>query len=285
MEYNDGFKRLEGHEAMKEIPESFDNEEPMAAAYTRRAARSTRKSHRLGAILAAVSAIALAGAVFFLSYYHFRGDGKATAAATSLKQTPKADARGGYTLAEVQEVAVISSATNDAAQRAAIAKATAANRAATATNAAANATNAVKLTRSGITGDGAVIDARTTRADNTLEGQDDSVDPAMLAATTKPDVIFLFPTDGDAIPENRQLNELAQEAVAEGADVIVTGYTDEAGSAAYNMALSDRRAEAVGDYLAAHGVPRNHIITEGMGETHAFATPALDRRAEVRLVM
>jgi OOP family OmpA-OmpF porin len=49
--------------------------------------------------------------------------------------------------------------------------------------------------------------------------------------------------------------------------VLVTGHTDRLGSQAYNQKLSERRADAVRDYLVSKGVPRDKIETLGMGKT------------------
>ncbi len=122
-----------------------------------------------------------------------------------------------------------------------------------------------------------------TLAQASAAGDTVSADATLQGATT-PDVVCLFPVNGDVIQENPQLNDLAEEVVADGSDVVITGYTDESGNAAYNQQLSDRRAKAIGDYLVAHGVPRDHISVEGRGQTHAFASNALDRRVEVRVV-
>ena len=48
----------------------------------------------------------------------------------------------------------------------------------------------------------------------------------------------------------------------------VNGYTDTSGSAAYNQALSMRRAENVAAELVRDGVPRAVIAIHGFGETH-----------------
>jgi OOP family OmpA-OmpF porin len=71
-------------------------------------------------------------------------------------------------------------------------------------------------------------------------------------------------------------------------NVLVWGFTDTAGPAAYNQGLSERRAEAVAAYLEAKGVSRNRMSVEGFGETKlAVETPdntpnALNRRVELR---
>jgi len=49
--------------------------------------------------------------------------------------------------------------------------------------------------------------------------------------------------------------------------VLVTGHTDRIGSQAYNQKLSERRADAVRDYLVSKGVPKDKIETLGMGKT------------------
>lgn len=71
--------------------------------------------------------------------------------------------------------------------------------------------------------------------------------------------------------------------------VLVVGHTDSTGSDAYNQQLSERRAEAVANYLARNGVSGSRITTEGRGETEPRAdnaTPAgrqLNRRVEIIL--
>ena len=49
--------------------------------------------------------------------------------------------------------------------------------------------------------------------------------------------------------------------------VLVTGHTDPIGTQAYNQKLSERRADAVRDYLVSKGVPKDKIETLGMGKT------------------
>jgi outer membrane protein OmpA-like peptidoglycan-associated protein len=69
----------------------------------------------------------------------------------------------------------------------------------------------------------------------------------------------------------------------------VAGHTDSTGTAEYNQALSQRRAQTVATYLAGKGVMDQRIITVGGGEAHPVAsndTPdgrQLNRRVELTL--
>ena len=65
------------------------------------------------------------------------------------------------------------------------------------------------------------------------------------------------------------------------------GHTDSKGSKAYNQKLSERRAQAVADFLRTFGV-KNSMSVKGMGETQPVADNATDagraqnRRVEIR---
>lgn len=68
----------------------------------------------------------------------------------------------------------------------------------------------------------------------------------------------------------------------------IEGHTDWVGSDAYNDGLSQRRAEAVVEWLVARGIDRERITAVGRGESEPVATNAtaggrqLNRRVEVR---
>jgi outer membrane protein OmpA-like peptidoglycan-associated protein len=72
-----------------------------------------------------------------------------------------------------------------------------------------------------------------------------------------------------------------------GARTEVQGHTDSVGSAASNQSLSERRAQAVRDWLAGHGVDPNTLTTAGFGSSRPVADNATDagrqanRRVEV----
>ena len=54
--------------------------------------------------------------------------------------------------------------------------------------------------------------------------------------------------------------------------VIATGHTDSIGTDAYNQRLSERRAQAVKDYLVSKGIPASKVTTIGKGESQPVAT-------------
>jgi OOP family OmpA-OmpF porin len=93
-------------------------------------------------------------------------------------------------------------------------------------------------------------------------------------------------------PEGRQvLDQVAQQATSINLEtVIATGYTDSIGSVAYNLKLSQRRADSVKNYLISKGVPADRIYAEGKGKTNFVATNktregrAKNRRVEIEIV-
>src|SRR5205807_479589 len=67
--------------------------------------------------------------------------------------------------------------------------------------------------------------------------------------------------------------------------VVVEGHTDSIGSDAYNMKLSQRRANAVRDYMVKNGVSGSRIKTEAYGKTRPIASnKTAEGRAQNRRV-
>ncbi len=70
------------------------------------------------------------------------------------------------------------------------------------------------------------------------------------------------------------------------ATVLVEGHTDSVGGDAYNLALSDRRAKAVFDYLSSRGVDPARVKSVGKGESAPIAdNNTAEGRQENRRVM
>ncbi len=72
--------------------------------------------------------------------------------------------------------------------------------------------------------------------------------------------------------------------------VEIAGHTDNIGPAEYNLRLSQRRAEAVRQYLINKGVPPERIYARGYGETQPIADNSTEegrsqnRRVEIRII-
>jgi len=108
---------------------------------------------------------------------------------------------------------------------------------------------------------------------------------AALAPKAPPPVAKMAPGDylvffdwnkADVTPEAASiLKKVVDNAKKMGdAKVVATGYTDLSGSAAYNMGLSERRAEAVKADLVSQGIPANNITTIGKGEADPLVPTA-----------
>jgi outer membrane protein OmpA-like peptidoglycan-associated protein len=67
--------------------------------------------------------------------------------------------------------------------------------------------------------------------------------------------------------------------------VRIAGYADAIGTQRYNLALSRRRAQAIGGYLVDHGIARSRVQVEGKGEGSPVApNTTADGRAKNRRV-
>jgi len=72
--------------------------------------------------------------------------------------------------------------------------------------------------------------------------------------------------------------------------IIAVGYTDNIGTFEYNQKLSERRANAVKEYLVSKGVEKNRIYTEGKSYKDPIASNktaegrAKNRRVEIEMV-
>lgn len=87
----------------------------------------------------------------------------------------------------------------------------------------------------------------------------------------------------DILAEALQSDALARQRV------MIAGHTDATGAAITNLALSQRRANAVRDYLTeVHGIEIGRLVTVGFGEEHLKdplqPNSGVNRRVEVRLL-
>jgi OOP family OmpA-OmpF porin len=124
--------------------------------------------------------------------------------------------------------------------------------------------------------------------------------PAVQKITLASKALFDFDKavlkpEGKAAIDSEIITKLSQVQKLE--LVLVTGHTDPIGTQQYNQKLSERRADAVRDYLVSKGVPKDKIETLGMGKTQPvpgvvckqknmkelIACYAPDRRVEVEV--
>lgn len=105
--------------------------------------------------------------------------------------------------------------------------------------------------------------------------------PVATARATKAsiltDALFTFNHGGigDIKPSGKvKLDKLAKTIIDNGnhTRLSVTGYTDRIGSDAYNLQLSQLRANAVAQYLVLKGVKTKLISTKGLGEINPVVT-------------
>lgn len=81
-----------------------------------------------------------------------------------------------------------------------------------------------------------------------------------------------------------QLSAALRSQELQGSRILIEGHTDTVGDEAYNLGLSERRAEAVGRYLAGQQVEPGRLQILGRGEAepiNADGTAAVNRRVRV----
>ena len=113
-------------------------------------------------------------------------------------------------------------------------------------------------------------------------------DTARGLIVSMPDVLFAF-NKYDLKPEARERLAKISGIVLAYPDLKlqIEGYTDSIGSDEYNQTLSDKRAEAVRDYLVSQGVGMNNVAAQGMGKADPVADNStaagrqLNRRVEM----
>ncbi len=88
---------------------------------------------------------------------------------------------------------------------------------------------------------------------------------------------------------NRSLKPLISAMKQSNVRVNIDGYTDDMGPKYYNDRLSERRAEAVKEFLAHNGVSTDRMVTKGHGQTNFVAGNdteegrAMNRRVEISI--
>ena len=108
-----------------------------------------------------------------------------------------------------------------------------------------------------------------------------------IKVTMKENMVnFAFNSSEVSSSAKTNLDKLAKVLVNNpDTNINIYGHTDNKGTDAYNMTLSEKRANSVVNYLASHGVKRNRMFAKGMGESDPVATNETEAgRAENRRV-
>lgn len=133
----------------------------------------------------------------------------------------------------------------------------------------------------------AVVDktrAIVSSAAGALGAADDDEKLAAELATGRVvlEVLFVGTTDELADGSEPQLERLARLLEEQSATFLIEGHVDDAGNAAANQALSEKRSAAVKARLVAAGVPAERLFAIGLGATRPPTGPkASHARIEV----
>lgn len=106
--------------------------------------------------------------------------------------------------------------------------------------------------------------------------------PRFQKVTLEATKMFAF-DKAEVVTPAPKLDEIAAALLADTSvtNVEITGYTDRLGKDAYNQKLSERRANAVRDYLVAKGVDGNRLRAIGKGEANPLVECNQKKRAEL----
>jgi OOP family OmpA-OmpF porin len=100
--------------------------------------------------------------------------------------------------------------------------------------------------------------------------------PVVKYEKTTMSTTALFDFDSDVLKEEGKvsLHEVGDSIKAKGAKVVdidIVGHTDSTGPADYNQGLSERRAQAVADYIISEDIDASIIDVSGDGENNPIA--------------
>ena len=134
---------------------------------------------------------------------------------------------------------------------------------------------------------GKKMDKQAKEIQDTLPGAEVERVGEGIKVTLKENMVnFGFDSSNLTAAAKTNLDKLAQVLVNNpDTNISIYGYTDSKGADAYNLSLSERRANAVKAYLSSKGIAGNRMKSVGMGEAEPVATNDTDAgRAENRRV-
>ncbi|TXD97057.1 OmpA family protein [Psychrobacter frigidicola] len=117
------------------------------------------------------------------------------------------------------------------------------------------------------------IDSSLAATDAAMIGLGDSPNPRDVARALSLQVVN-FEVDKAIIPDaNKPFLDRAVKLMEQVPDMklMIIGHTDKTADAAYNMKLSQERAQSMKDYMVSQGADPAKLMTKGMGETDPIA--------------
>jgi outer membrane protein OmpA-like peptidoglycan-associated protein len=103
-------------------------------------------------------------------------------------------------------------------------------------------------------------------------------------------ILFDFDSSVLKVSSQAQLRKMSEIfAKYPDTDIIISGHTDSRGSEDYNLKLSERRAQAVRDFLVDQGIDAGRLTVHGYGELRPVASNdteegrSLNRRVEIQI--
>ena len=134
---------------------------------------------------------------------------------------------------------------------------------------------------------GAKMDKQAKEIKETLPGAEvERVGDGIKVTLNENMVKFAFDSSDLTATAKTNLDKLATILVNNpDTNINIYGHTDSKGTDVYNQALSERRANAVKNYLTGKGIASSRMFAKGMGEAEPIATNETDAgRAENRRV-
>lgn len=105
-----------------------------------------------------------------------------------------------------------------------------------------------------------------------VPGPEDKSEPGMASHPSLKDVLFDFNRDVlNADAKNALQGNIKWLKANPQVRVVIEGHADARGSPEYNLALGERRAKAVRDYLVTSGIDPHRLLTISRGERRPFA--------------
>ena len=123
------------------------------------------------------------------------------------------------------------------------------------------------------------IDNSLTASQAAMDNLGQNPDPRDVARALSLQVVN-FEVDKAVIPDaNKVLLDRAVKLMEQvpNMKLMIIGHTDKTADAAYNMKLSQERAQSMKDYLVAQGADPSKLMTKGVGETDPVADNSTDQ--------